>query len=56
MDTLANSEDPDEIWHFIRFVWFDSLHPSQQFFNHVRKGLPGLNQSQPVDSVSCSRT
>ena len=24
MDTLANSEDPDEMWHFIRIctVWF----------------------------------
>ena len=24
------------------FVWFDSLHPSQQFFSHLRKGLPGI--------------
>ena len=26
------------------FVCFDSLHSSQQFFSHVRTGLPGLNQ------------
>ena len=26
------------------FVCFDSLHPSQQFFSHVRTGLSGLNQ------------
>ena len=26
------------------FVYFDSLHPSQQFFSHDRTGLPGLNQ------------
>ena len=26
------------------FVWFDSLHPSQQFFSYVGMGLPGLNQ------------
>ena len=26
------------------FFWFDSLCPSQQFFSHVRTGLPGLNQ------------
>ena len=24
------------------FVWFDSLRPIQQFFSHVRIGLPGL--------------
>ena len=24
--------------------WCDSLHPSQQFFSHVRIGLLGLNQ------------
>ena len=26
------------------FVWFDSLHPSQQYFSYVGTGLPGLNQ------------
>ena len=26
------------------FVCFDSLCPSQQFFNYVEMGLPGLNQ------------
>ena len=26
------------------FFLFDSLHPSQQFFNYVGMGLPGLNQ------------
>ena len=26
------------------FVCFDSLQTSQQFFNHVRTGLPGSNQ------------
>ena len=28
----------------ILFIWFDSLCPSQQFFNHVGMGLPGLDQ------------
>ena len=27
-----------------RFVCFDSLHSSQQFFSHVGMGLPWLNQ------------
>ena len=31
-------------WCTSCFVWFDSLRPSQQFFSHVRMGLPGLNQ------------
>ena len=26
------------------FVWFDFLHPSQQFSSYVGMGLPGLNQ------------
>ena len=26
------------------FGWFDSLHPSQQFFRYVGTSLPGLNQ------------
>ena len=30
--------------------------PSQQFFSHVRTGLPGLNQHFAVNKVSCSRT
>ena len=29
---------------YLLFVWFDSLHPSQQFFSHLEMGLPGLNQ------------
>ena len=29
--------------HLSGFVRFDSLRPSQQFFNHVRIGIPGLN-------------
>ena len=28
----------------ILFVCFDSLYSSQQFFSHVRMGLPGSNQ------------
>ena len=31
------------------FVWFDSLCPSQQFFSHVRTGLPGLSQYYEAD-------
>ena len=27
-----------------KFVVFDSLHLSQQFFSYVATGLPGLNQ------------
>ena len=26
------------------FVYFDYLHPSQQFFSYIGMGLPGLNQ------------
>ena len=37
-------------------VWFDSLHPSQQFFSYIRTGLPVLNQYQTRINVSCSRT
>ena len=33
-----------------------NLHPSRQFFSHVRTGLPGLNQYKAEDKVSCSRT
>ena len=29
---------------FYGFACFDSLHPSQLFFSHIRMGLPGLNQ------------
>ena len=28
----------------VQILWYDSLHPSQQFFSHVVKGLPRLNQ------------
>ena len=37
---------------------FDALHPSQQFFSHVRmiSCLPVLNQYKAADKVSCSRT
>ena len=38
------------------FALFDSLRPSQQFFSHVGMGLPGLNQYEGEDKVSCSRT
>ena len=38
------------------FVWFDSLHPRQQFFSFVGMGLPGLNQYLARINVSCSRT
>ena len=40
-------------WTFIYhdFVWYDSLHPSQQFFSYV-----GSNQYHAEDKVSCSRT
>ena len=29
---------------YFSIVGFYSLRPSQQFFSHVRTGLPGLNQ------------
>ena len=32
------------VWTYKAFICFDSLHPSQQVFSHVRTGLPGLNQ------------
>ena len=34
---------------FVLFVCFDSLHPCQQFFSHVGKGFPGLNQYEAED-------
>ena len=37
------------------FLWFYSLHPSQQFFSYVWKGLPVLNQYKARINVSCSR-
>ena len=39
------------------FVCFNTLHQCQQFFSPVRTipCLPGLNQHQAVDIVSCSR-
>ena len=48
------------IW--AKFVLFEVLHPStamamlRQFFSHVRMGLPGLNQYQAADKVSCAKT
>ena len=36
---------------FCFFVWFDSLHLSQQFFSYVRTGFPGLNQYKARISV-----
>ena len=33
------------------FVCFDSLCPSQHFFNHVGMRLPGLNQSYAEDTM-----
>ena len=30
--------------YFVLFVWFESLHPSQQFTVMNGIGLPGLNQ------------
>ena len=43
--------------HMSLFVWFDSLHPSQQSFSYVRMDIPGLNQfwARRIN-VSCSRT
>ena len=38
------------------FVWFDYLHPSQQFFSYVGTGLPWLNQYLARINVSCSKT
>ena len=38
------------------FVWFDTLHPNQQFFSYVKIGLPVFNQYQARINVSCSRT
>ena len=48
------------IW--AQFVLIEVLHPStamvmlRQFFSHVRMGLPGLNQYQAADEVSCAKT
>ena len=36
--------------------YFNSLHPSEQFFSHVGLGLPGLNQYKAADKVFCSLT
>ena len=44
------------LYCFILFVWFDASCPGQQFFSHVVKGLPGLNQFYAADKVSFSRT
>ena len=32
------------VFYALKFVWFDSLHLSQQFFSYAEKGLRGLNQ------------
>ena len=44
--------------YFMMLVCVDALHPSQQLFSHVGmiSCLPGLNQYQAEDKVSCSRT
>ena len=42
--------------NLMSFVCFDSFGPSQQFFSHDRRGLPGLNQCYAADKVSYSRT
>ena len=36
-------------------VWYDTLHPSQQFYSHVGTCLPGLHEFLAVDKVSSSR-
>ena len=38
------SVHPEPADQELQVFWFDSLHPSQQFFSHVRTGFPGLNQ------------
>ena len=40
----------------VRFVWFDSLCPCQQYFSYVRTSLSGMNQYKAGIDVSCSRT
>ena len=37
------------------FVWYDSIHPSQQFLSYVGKGLTRLNQYLARINVSFSR-
>ena len=43
---------------YLIFVYFDALHPSQQYFSHVVSisCLPGLNQYLAADKVIKSRT
>ena len=41
---------------FCLFVWFYSLHPSQQSFSHIGTGLPRLNKYKARINVLCSRT
>ena len=41
---------------FFCLIWFDSLHPSQQFISYVGTALPWLNQYLARINVSCSRT
>ena len=42
----------------VYFVYFESLCPTQQVFNNVWVGLPGLNHCiyKAEDKRSCSRT
>ena len=59
--TRIASQMPYHISHadsFCLFVWFGALCLDQQFFSHVWTiaCLPGLNQYQAADKVSCSRT
>ena len=41
---------------FCLFVWFDSLHTSQQFFSNVGTGLLGWTSTKQGLNVSLSRT
>ena len=47
-DMAKHGEDSKFVDHgnrcVVEFVWFDSLHPSRQFFSYVGMGLPELNQ------------
>ena len=41
---LVKKQMREQMTITVIFVCFDCLHPSQQFFSHVRMGLPWLNQ------------
>ena len=43
----------EPIWLFC-LIWYESLHPSRQFFSYVGTGLPRLNQYQARINVTCS--